>query len=855
MVQFLSRIRIAAKLWLGYGAVGAVLAGLALVQLGILHDAERQALRMFETRVVPVRKLKAVSDAYGIRIPSAMRQVRSGALEPSEGLARIRVARAEAVAAWTAFRAVPSEPDPGTVWRVEALTAAANRDLDRLEGILAEGRAVDDDLLPQLLPLTELVARLADAQEEAAERSLADTAVRVRRIRLLSYGVIVAGLAAAMGLGYWISRHLSDGLRRLVDQVRLAAAGDLEAPIPVAGRDEVADLGRELNRMVHQMRETIRALGEREASERAVLQNAQVAIIVRDAGGVVRRFNAYAESLLGFRAEELIGRSTAPWLDRGEVAARSRELEARQGRPVTDDNDLVRCLTLEGPDLREWTFVTREGHRRPMLVALSTILGADGGPVGYVSIASDLSWLKALEADLRASEARARAANRAKSAFLSNMSHELRTPLNAVLGYAQLMDRKEGRSAEDREHLGRILGAGEHLLTLINDILSLSKIESGGLDVRAGPFRAAGLLEAALDMQRIRARDKGLELRVEAAPGFPAYLEGDEAKLRQILVNLVGNAVKFTERGAVVLRAGYADGWATFAVEDTGPGIAAEDQRLLFRPFFQGSAAAGGEGTGLGLHISRSLVRLMGGELELDSRPGEGTRFSFSLPLSEGEPPPELLGGGRVVGLEPGQRPVRMLVADDRVENRDLLVGLLASVGLPALAAADGIEAVELWEQHRPDLVWMDLRMPRMDGFAALEAIRGKEREGNAPPTCVVAISASVLDTDRDALLRAGFDDFLGKPFREAELFDVMSRLLGLRFLVREPESEPEANLKAVLALQSAPWRAEVKEAVLIGDVEGALGLVDRLEPSAAESLRRFLKAYKLQEVLDALEG
>jgi CheY-like chemotaxis protein len=245
----------------------------------------------------------------------------------------------------------------------------------------------------------------------------------------------------------------------------------------------------------------------------------------------------------------------------------------------------------------------------------------------------------------------------------------------------------------------------------------------------------------------------------------------------------------------------------------------------------------------------------MGGELELDSRLGEGTRFTFSLPLAEGEPPPELLGGGRILGLEPGQRPARMLVADDRVENRDLLVGLLESVGLPALAAADGAEAVELWHRHRPDLVWMDLRMPRMDGFAALDEIRKREREGNTAPTRIVAISASVLDTDREALRRLGFDDFLGKPFREAELFEAISRLLGLRFAVREAPPERETDLKAALALQSAPWRAEVKEAVLIGDVAGALVLADRLEPSAAEPLRRLLKTYKLQELLDALEG
>jgi PAS domain S-box-containing protein len=864
MPAFLSRFRIAAKLWLGYSAVAAILAGLALIQLGILHQEEAQALRIFENRLVPVRQLKIVSDAYGIRILFAARQVRGGTLEPAEGLARVRSARREAGRQWAAFKAsAPAQTDAEVLARMDGLTGYVAKDLDRLEQLLAEGRLpelgrfVDDDLLPEILPLTNLLAGLVQAQEDAAQQTMEEMAARARRTRAWSFAIILVGLATALALGYLITRDLSSSIRGMVDQVRRAAGGDLEARVVTRGRDELADMGRELNRMIARLRDTIHALAEREASERAVLENAQVAIIVRDNEGVVRRFNPYAEALLGYRAEEIIGESVATWLDRQELETCAQGLAQRTGRSVPSEIDIIRLLTEAGPDQREWTFLARDGRRIPMLVALSRVMGGEGEQVGYLSVASDLSERKALEADLRASEARAQLANRAKSAFLSNMSHELRTPLNAILGYAQLMSRRTGRSTEDRDQLGRILGAGEHLLSLINDVLSLSKIESGGLELRVASFHTATLLEGVLDMQRIRAGAKGLELRLEADPALPEHLEGDAAKLRQILVNLLGNAVKFTQQGSVVLRAGYASGRATFTVEDTGPGISEEDQRQLFQAFFQAaSQPLAAEGTGLGLHISRSLVHLMGGELHLESRLGEGSRFSFSLPMAEGEPPLELEGGGQVISLEPGQRPVKMLVVDDRPENRDLLAQLLVSVGFQAVTAADGVEALELWERQRPDLIWMDLRMPRMSGFEALQILRGKELEQNLPHTFVVAISASVIDLDRETLRKSGFDDFLGKPFRESQLFEVAGRLLGLRFLTRAPEAAPPSSGDlASLKLQPEGWQADLKNAVLIGDTEAAQALVDQLGAHPiAEGLRQLLRNYKLQELLNALD-
>lgn len=868
MAALLSRIRIAAKLWLGYSVVAAILAGLALILLGVLHEEEQQALRLFQQRMVPVRQLKIVSDAYSIRILFAARQVRGGTLDATEGLARIRSARRQAGEQWVSFKAAAkAQANPETLARVDALSAYVASDLDTLERLLTEGqlaalgRFVDDDLLPQILPLTDLLSGLVEVQEDAAQRSLEAMSARAWRTRVWSYTLILGGLAAALLFGYRISRDLSGNIRRLVEQVRRAAAGDLEAQVDIQGRDELADMGHELNRMITRLKETIQALAEQEASERAVLLNAQVAIIVRDEDGTVRRFNPYAEALLGYSAEEMIGRKEAPWLDPQELAAHARALANRLGRPVARESEVIHHLTAAGPDQREWTFLARDGRRIPMLVALSKITSAEGQTVGFLSIGSDLSERKTLEADLRASEALAQTANRAKSAFLSNMSHELRTPLNAILGYAQLMNRRAAGHPEDRDQLARILGAGEHLLSLINDVLSLSKIESGGLELRAASFRVKALLESVMDMQRLRAQAKGLDLRLEVDPALPENLEGDEAKLRQVLVNLVGNAVKFTVEGSVTLRVDYVTGRAAFAVADTGPGISEGDQRQLFQPFFQaGNHPLAAEGTGLGLHISRSLVRLMGGDLALESRLGEGSRFTFELPMPEGEAPLEFEDRGRVISLEPGQRKVTMLVVDDRLENRDLLVRLLGTVGFQVLSAVDGLEAVELWERHHPELIWMDLRMPRMSGFEAIQVIRGQELERGLPHTFVVAISASVIDLDRDTLRLAGFDDFIGKPFREAQLFDLAERMLGLRFITRAHDAAaqavPAGELAESLRAQPDAWRSDLREAVLTGDTEAALALVDQLGgggPSAG--LRHLLRGYKLQELLDLLNA
>jgi signal transduction histidine kinase/ligand-binding sensor domain-containing protein/ActR/RegA family two-component response regulator len=454
-------------------------------------------------------------------------------------------------------------------------------------------------------------------------------------------------------------------------------------------------------------------------------------------------------------------------------------------------------------------------------------------------------------------------ANEAKSAFLANMSHELRTPLNGILGFAQLMDRRAGRDPEDRQHLGTILRSGEHLLGLINEVLSLSKIEAGRVKLLEEGFDLDSLLRDLLAMLRVKAEAKGLWLRHEAAPGTPPVVLGDAGKLRQVVLNLLGNAVKFTESGGVTVRSSWRDGRASFEIEDTGPGIDAAEIESLFQPFVQTeSGRKSKEGTGLGLAVSQKIVRLMGGEITVNSAPGRGSifRLQVSLPAASGAataaPAPDRR---RVKSLAEGQKRFRLLVADDVTDNRILLGSLLASVGFEVEMASSGEEAVAAWRRFKPHFVWMDKRMPGVDGLAATRKIREEEGAHGLPRTKIVALSASAFDHEREGILAAGCDDFVPKPFREATVFEKLGQHLGVAFVYEEatPPSDTSftsdfpSDAPAPGAVDLAPeWVNRMQEALRLGDLMQAAALIQELDPSPlSEALSGMLKEYRLEEM------
>ncbi|MDR3684575.1 MAG: ATP-binding protein [Geothrix sp.] len=842
--------------------VRLALGGLALLttlgSLGLLLLARRatvEAVEVYRGRLLPIQQLMDVADAYTVDITFALRGVRGGQMAPAQGLDVLSRSEARALRAWSRFKG--SRPPSADLEAAEA-SLTRFRQLDReLEALLPGGPSPqlgifgDAVWMPEVAALSLHLQRLREVEDHQAQVLIQELELQSRRTTEWGLLLLASVLALTLGFGGAFSARLRRDTRRLLAHLRRVADGNFEA-VPVAeGGGELVWAERELNRTVARLRRLMADLQDQEARYRLLAERLPDVVYQAQAWPDGRRRWPFVSP----QFQRFYGTD-------GSVLEEDPDYSLHKIHPE-DRPGFVQALEeasrrLEPLDWEGRSFTERPGELKWVRVRRSPTPQADGS-VLWDGVLEDITKLKQSEEALRLSEARAQEATRAKSAFLSNMSHELRTPLNAILGYAQLMNRRKDGSAEDRDQLARILGAGEHLLTLINDVLSLSKIESGGLEFRGAPFRVGPLLESVLDMQRPRAQAKGLELKLEVDPSLPANLEGDEAKLRQVLVNLLGNAVKFTSKGAVTLQVGCQSSLVSFAVVDTGPGISNEDQSRLFQPFYQaGNHPVSAEGTGLGLYISRSLVRLMGGDLTLQSRLGEGSCFRFSLPMPEGEAPLEVQGRGQVLGLAPGQREVTMLVVDDRLENRDLLAQMLASVGFKVLSAADGLEAVDIWRRSRPELIWMDLRMPRMSGFEALQIIRGQELEAGGGHTFVVAISASVIDLDRETLRQSGFDDFLGKPFMEAQLFEVIGRLLGLAFITRTPEPSGPAlssqDLSRGLSAQPEAWREALREALLTGDTEAALSMAERLDgPSLAQGLRQLIRSYKLQELLDLM--
>jgi len=390
-------------------------------------------------------------------------------------------------------------------------------------------------------------------------------------------------------------------------------------------------------------------------------------------------------------------------------------------------------------------------------------------------------------AEVKESEQRALEASQAKTVFLANMSHELRTPLNATLGFSRLMRRSPNLSAADRENLSIVERSGEHLLSLINQVLSISKIEAGRMTLDQAVFDLREMIHTIERMFQTRAEEEGLRFMTFVDDAVPRTVRGDEGKLRQAIINLLGNAVKFTAAGSVSFSVRASGDRVVFEVTDTGRGIDAAELPLLFLPFQQTeSGRAAAEGTGLGLAITKRIIELMGGTIAIESRLGEGSTFRFDIPMERSEEAVVRKHSPRVLRIAEGQTPPRILVADDTPENRALLVRLLAIVGCDVREAENGATALSVWREWHPQLVFMDMRMPVMDGREATRRIRAEEPDER---TVIVATTASVYEQDRDTLLADGVDEVIFKPYREEAIFDAITSRLSIRF-----ESEPAGD-------------------------------------------------------------
>jgi signal transduction histidine kinase/CheY-like chemotaxis protein len=458
----------------------------------------------------------------------------------------------------------------------------------------------------------------------------------------------------------------------------------------------------------------------------------------------------------------------------------------------------------------------------------------------------------------------AEAATRAKSAFLSNMSHELRTPLNAILGFANIMGLDARATDEQRERLAIILRSGEHLLSLINDVLDLAKIEAGKVELEPTDFAPVALVQDLVQLYQLRADEKGVRLLLERQGSLPALVRTDAAKLRQVLTNLIGNAIKFTAEGRIVVRIALAgEAGVTnlvLEVEDTGPGIAESDFERIFQPFEQVGQQRFVPGSGLGLSITRQHVQMLGGTIHLRSRLGEGSTFQLEIPVvvPEGEAQPAPAGDDRrIIGLEPGQPEWRVLVVDDEQEGLLLMRALLEGVGFRVALVTSGEAAIEQFAAWRPHFIWMDFRLPGVDGAAATRAIRTMPG-GDA--VHIVGLTASAFLGQRTEMMAAGMEDVVRKPFRTAEIFDLMARLLGVRYRQGGDGASVPGDALTAAALTTVPVVLRDALAAALASLDGdriaaAVEHIAAAAPGLARPLRRSIEAFAYQALLEALEA
>jgi PAS domain S-box-containing protein len=597
-----------------------------------------------------------------------------------------------------------------------------------------------------------------------------------------------------------IKRPLGTVLDRL-EQLNSPSPPKL-ATIDIVQNDEFAAVYREINQLVTKKQAELECSGLRLEN---IVDSMADAIIVVDAAKRVQLANPAAGALFGRDSHGLAGEAVDDLFGRDVIAAH-RDGSAR--------------LAWKGPDGR-----TVQLESRLSAVAES----------GWNLVLRDVSAQAEIEANLERAKAEAETASRMKSEFLANMSHELRTPLNAVLGFTQLLADDGNLTDDQRERIGVIARSGEHLLALINDILDISKIEAGKIELHDSVFDLPGFVEDLRAMFLLRCRKKGLSLYTDSLDGLPRYVRGDLGKLRQVLINLIGNAVKFTDEGGVALLIGLdADGRRIrFAVRDTGRGIPADELKLIVQPFVQASTTDHEGGTGLGLTISARYIELMGGKLEIESELAKGSTFAFALELPESAAAPEsALEADFAIAVEPPFSRTA-LVVDDQATNRLVLKEMLERVGFRVAEADDGRSALAAVAAAPPDLVFMDIKMPVMDGYAAVAALKA---DPAAAPIPVFALTASAFSHDEKRILAAGFDGFLAKPFKQQELYRLIRERSGLDLRVTETAEASGPETAAPIDYAAAVRAFDPAAAAALAD---ALAINDFAALSAAAAARR----------------
>lgn len=592
-------------------------------------------------------------------------------------------------------------------------------------------------------------------------------------------------------------------------------------------------------RDVTQRRHAEMELNRSQAFLNRIMRNLPVILFAFGLNGIITFSRGAALIGLGLKQDELEGVNI---------------LEAYKDHPIADDLRLA----LQG-NVTSGTYdfdgVFHEVYMGPMR--------DNGELVGVIGISFDVTQqkraqdiihmgkqLQLAKREAEIAQRRAEEANLAKSTFIANMSHELRTPLNSIIGFSQFMVRDRSLNDDQKEYMSLIMRSSEHLLTLINEILDMAKIESGNIQLNNVDFDLAELLEGLDSIYHAKIISQDMRFIANIDDDIPRYLWGDRNKIRQMLVNLLSNALKFTESGEITLKV-----WCDednpyhlyFQVNDTGIGIAQDELPTLFEPFAQAeSGKKSGSGTGLGLAITREFTELMGGKIAVESELNVGTTFTIFVPLepAKNTVTPSNFQSAHIVGIKNPEVTPKILIVDDRWENRMMLSRMLTDTGFIVKEASDGREALQEWKAWEPDLIWMDMRMPNMDGYEATQRIR-QSTEGS--DVVIIALTASAFEQDRERVMMAGCDDFLAKPFREVDLYDKLAEYLNIEFIYEDeeelnPKPKPiSTTMKGKFDALPESSRRQLKQAVTELNLAKVRTIVETFESDYPELARQIL--------------